>query len=145
MVPSIDTLNHTVAPKGENLQDLEAEKQVVGQWEHLARGEMKDLGTLEKETRSMKMDSLRTSVNLFFDRLNPQYPCLNENEFRSMLDSFIGNDTNRMGNGDWYQFMALINLIEAEVTVLTHDGPHSTNAPGRDEFCRAENILNHLG
>jgi hypothetical protein len=147
LVPSIVTLNQTVATKAGSLQASEPDGFVASaplQWQHLVRGEVKNLVTLEKETRSMDVECLRASIDSFFDRLNPQYPCLNENEFRMLFEKFLINDTSGMGTGDWFQFGALINLIDAQVKILSHDQADSGDAPGWEEFCRAESISSHL-
>lgn len=144
LVPSIDTLNHTVAAATGEMETEEQVASVPIQWQHLVPAEMKDLPTLEKETRMIDLEDLQASVDLFFDRLNPQYPCLNENQFRATFQSFLNNETSQMGNGDWYQFIALLNIIHAAVLVLSHNGEHSGDAPGWNEFCRTENILTHL-
>jgi len=71
------------------------------------------------------------------------------------------SETSHRESADFYQFMALTNMIHAEVNhsnaklcarytnqrqikILSEDWADSNIVPGWDDFCRAENILSHL-
>ncbi|GAB7356245.1 hypothetical protein MBLNU459_g7059t2 [Dothideomycetes sp. NU459] len=87
---------------------------------------------------------LRRAVDTFFESLNPHYPCLNEGQFRAHFETFLIGDESKLNGADRYQFVALINLIEAEVKVLGDDWTTSDQVPAWNDFCRAESILNNL-
>jgi hypothetical protein len=146
LAPSIEALKKSIIPNGENQGHSETNSQSAPapiNWQDLSRGETKSLNVLEKETR--EIDGLRPMLDLFFNRLNPQYPCLNENEFRLRLETFLTDDTSPAGkDGDWFQFIALVNILLAEVKILSDDRTESGNAPGWEEFLRTESILTHL-
>lgn len=113
-------------------------------WHNLPRTNNKAIDVLEKETR-LNIEAVRRSVDTFFLSLNPHYPCLNENEFREQFENFLaGNSAYQPKNANRHQFLAMLNLIHAEVTVLSDDWPDSTIAPAWNEFCRAETILDQL-
>lgn len=146
LAPSIEALNKSIVPNGDIQENSDTHNQTTSapiNWQDLSKGETKSLNVLEKETREIK--ALRHMIDLFFNRLNPQYPCLNENEFRIKLETFLADDIDQAGkDGDWFQFIALINIILAEVKVLSDDRTDSGNAPGWEEFLRTESILTHL-
>jgi hypothetical protein len=50
----------------------------------------------------------------------------------------------QIDNADYYQFVALVNLVQAEVKILSEAWQDSSRVPAWEEFCRAENILTHL-
>ncbi|OCK75226.1 hypothetical protein K432DRAFT_177297 [Lepidopterella palustris CBS 459.81] len=113
-------------------------------WLNLPPAGNKTFEALEKETRLKDLAPLRHSIDVFFSHLNQHYPCLNENQFRAQFDSFVANDSTQLGNADRPQFIALINLIQAEVSLLGDDWSSSSSVPAWEEFCRAESILNRL-
>jgi hypothetical protein len=114
-------------------------------WINLPRGIDMALETIEKETRFNDPQSISHSVDMFFTFLNPHYPCLNENAFRPLFAKFMANeDQNEISYADRQQFIALVNLIHAEVRMLNDEWPTSARAPAWDEFCRAESILSRL-
>ena len=106
-------------------------------WHNLPRADVKNIQTLEQEIRLNDIAILHNSVDITFSYLNPHYPCLNGNQFRAQFESFPANDTSQMINTDWHQFVALLNLIQAEVAVLSNDWPNSSRAPAWEKFCRA--------
>lgn len=112
----------------------------------LPRGGNRTIRTLEKETRLYDMEGLTKSLDVFFTCLNPHYPCLNENQFRTQFQEYLslGKGHNPPNHADRHQFVALINLICAEVKVLSGESHESHSVSGWDEFCRAEEILSHF-
>ena len=147
IVPTIEALNRTVVP-GQTPIEQETEEDSANapaptHWQDCSRGKNRDLKILEAETRAINSGVLNYSIDIFFARLNPHYPGLNENRFRVLYERWLVND-NQMGNGDWYQFIALLNLIHAEVKILGDDRTNSEHAPGWEEFCRAESITDQL-
>ncbi|KAI9743674.1 MAG: hypothetical protein M1818_002990 [Claussenomyces sp. TS43310] len=149
LLPAMDLLNRTVACDEEERNCSSTESPVSQAassitWNKLSRGGNKDLKTLERDTRSNDVTELRHSVDVFFSYLNPHYPCLNENQFRAQLESYLANDSRQNSNADRYQFMALLNLIQAEVKILSHQSNGSNRVPGWKEFCRAEKIMNYF-
>lgn len=113
-------------------------------WKSMPRSYDKSIRILEKETRSKDITELRRSIDIFFENLNPHYPCLNEHQFRVQFEAFLANSPTQLHNADRYQFVALINLIQAEVKVLGDDWTTSNEVPAWEEFCRAESILNNI-
>lgn len=115
------------------------------EWEFLPRCNDKNLKMIERQTRDTDISVLHASVDIYFSQINPQYPCLNENQFRNDFTRFIENDMDDLGDGERYQFVALVNLIQAEVKILCEKRSDSTAvAPGWTEYCRAEDILKQL-
>ncbi|EXJ90156.1 hypothetical protein A1O3_03225 [Capronia epimyces CBS 606.96] len=114
-------------------------------WSELPRSSEKDVETLEEETRHFDLASLRKTVDTFFAHLNPHYPCISENAFRPLFEKFLNNEElQELGYADRQQFVALVNLIQAEIRILSDEWPTSTRAPAWEEFCRAESILSRL-
>lgn len=147
----IKKLNNIVSPQEQGQADIigshgdiEIAAQEPFTWKSLPHFREKDLRTLAKETASIDAVALRRSVDMFFEVLNPHYPCLDEGHFRSQLDDFYNDKHQEDFNGDYYQFIAMLNLIHAEVKVLDENWSTSACAPAWEEFCRAENILNNL-
>jgi hypothetical protein len=99
---------------------------------------------IEKQTREVDITALHTSIDIYFEQINPQYPFLNENQFRSEFAGFIADETDHLSDGERYQFVALVNLIQAEVRILCEIRSESQVAPGWTEFCRAEDIIDQL-
>jgi hypothetical protein len=103
------------------------------------------LDLLEQHMLQGNHQELRDAVDVFFELLNPHYPCVCENEFRPQFEAFLSSDPNYpWKSSDRYQFLALINLIAAESKALREDSTLSQAPPGWDEFCHAENILHRL-
>ena len=147
----IEALNHIVSGEGQAQTDSGIETQPSQnqpsprEYRLLPpRSGSKDIRTIEKETRLEDQAFLRYAVDVYFSTLNPHYPSLNENYIRARLERFLANDSNQIGSGDWYQFVALLNLMKAEVKLMTYDWPEHADAPAWEDFCAAETILNHL-
>ncbi|KAK5023402.1 hypothetical protein LTS07_009277 [Exophiala sideris] len=117
-------------------------------WEVTNRDENKGLHVLEQEARKIVQSSFDRSVNAYFEYVNPQYRALNEKWFRERLADFIESvPTANSKAADKYQFLALLNLMHAEMLILSEHWSKplkSTRAPGWEWFSRADNILNHL-
>lgn len=114
-------------------------------WTHLPRSIEMNLAQIERETRFKDLQAIYDSVDVFFTCLNPHYPCLNENAFRALFQKFLANEEqDDLSYADKQQFIALVNLIHAEVRILSDKWPTSALAPAWDEFCRAESILTRL-
>jgi hypothetical protein len=114
-------------------------------WSELPRSMEKAVETLEEETRHLDLLSIRKTVDTFFNHLNPHYPCICENAFRPLFEKFLHNEElQELSYADRHQFIALVNLIQAEVRILSDEWPTSTRAPAWEEFCRAESILSRL-
>ncbi|KAF2802341.1 uncharacterized protein BDZ99DRAFT_577019 [Mytilinidion resinicola] len=146
----IEVLNRVVAchdeeqhgePTPDN-KDTENVKSVY--WTNLSPGGNKTIEAFEKETRLGDVASLRHYIDIYFSYMNPHYPSLNENQFRADFDRFLSNHTSEIETADLPQFIALINLMHAEVKLLSDDWSDSSLVPAWDEFCRAESILNRL-
>ncbi|KAF2494376.1 hypothetical protein BU16DRAFT_589184 [Lophium mytilinum] len=123
-------------------KDVENVKSVY--WTNLSPGGNKTIEAFEKETRLGDVASLRHYIDIYFSHMNPHYPSLNENQFRADFDRFLSNNTSEIETADLPQFIALINLMHAEVKLLSDDWSDSSLVPAWDEFCRAESILNRL-
>ena len=150
LVESITVLNKIVdngegdnhrPPRGESEPSSRAPS--VG-WERLPRARNKNSATLERETKALERPELYRLVDIFFEYLNPHYPCLNEGQFRRQLERFLASESAQNTDVDHIQFIALINLVCAEVKILDDACPDSETVPGWDEFCRAETILSNL-
>lgn len=149
IIEQISTLNESIAREPmaqlESRPESRAPSPAAVTWSNMPRGLHMSLGAVEKETRLNNSHEIRRSVHVFFAYLNPHYPCLNENTFRPLLDQFLKNDdADQVSYADGQQFIALLNLIHAEVRVLSDEWPTSVQAPAWEEFCRAESILSRL-
>ena len=148
MLEPIDVLNRTIVGEGEKEPDSGIETQSSQgspiEWRLLSRGDYKDIKAIEIETRCGDPVGLRQAIDTFFTHLNPHYPSLNENYFRRRLEKFLANDTDGIAGGDWYQFVALLNLIKAEVKLMTCDWRDSNDVPAWEDFCRAEATMIQL-
>ncbi|OCK79324.1 hypothetical protein K432DRAFT_405689 [Lepidopterella palustris CBS 459.81] len=112
-------------------------------WLNLQPVAPQSLESMEQETRMYDTAVLRRSFDIFFSHQNQHIPCVNEKQFRAQFDSFLQNDSE--GSADQHQFVALVNLIHAQIVFLTGDWTDASKVPPAwDEFCRAENILNQL-
>lgn len=118
LLEPIQILNRTVVhEQNEHQEPAQTGSSSAITWRDLPKSHNKDLKTLEKETRMTEIVGLCNSVDIFFSYLNPHYPCINENEFRSQFQRFLENDPSQAENADFYQFLALVNLIQAEVSL----------------------------
>ncbi|OQU93634.1 Fungal specific transcription factor domain-containing protein [Cladophialophora immunda] len=150
IVQSITALNKIVDNgEGENQAHAPVEARPVSPaqsvgWERLPRARNKNIATLERETKALDRAELYRLVDVFFEYLNPHYPCLNECQFRQQLNRFLISELNENRDVDHIQFIALINLVCAEVKILDDSNSDSENVPGWDEFCRADTVLGNL-
>lgn len=146
----IEAMNRTLASKARQLSppgtdpEMDSPHQKRLLWHGMSHSASKDLKMLERETRAMDLNTLRDAVDLFFSHFNPHYPSLNENQFRAQLEMFLNKEIGSTSSTDHYQFCALINLIQAEVKIVSQDWPESSMVPAWEEFRRAECILDYL-
>jgi hypothetical protein len=99
---------------------------------------------VEREVRFNNGASFRPSFDIFFRRLNPLHPLLNENQFRSQFDTFVFDHGHGMSELDQAQLLVLVNLIHAEVEILIGDCSESDAIFGWRQFCTADSILQDL-
>lgn len=150
ILESIEAVGRTLAHESESQQHSRAQTPLPSGYEHIAwrslpRGSGTDIDALERETRAGDTSALRHSLDVFFRLLNPHYPCFNENQVRSHVEKFLANDaSSSLSDADRHQVVALINLIQAEVKILSEDWPNSSTAPAWEEFCHAESIIDRL-
>lgn len=141
----IEALKRTVGHDGEEQPDIEIEHSLLS----MNHSPMSNTETGSKASRlgTILTDTLalRSAVDVFFSVLNPQYPCINEHNFRAQLEKYISSEPNQIKNTIPTQFVALVNLIEAEVKALYENSSDPNQIPGWEEFCRAERILNQVG
>jgi hypothetical protein len=86
----------------------------------------------------------RATFHIFFRLLNPLHPVLNENQFRTQFDNLVFHNGQAMGELDRLQFLALVLLVYAEVSLLNSACLDPANVCGWDEFCTAEVILSDV-
>ncbi|EXJ90161.1 hypothetical protein A1O3_03230 [Capronia epimyces CBS 606.96] len=98
----------------------------------------------EREVRMNNGASFRPAFDIFFRRLNPLHPLLNENQFRAQFDNFVFDQGRGLSELDHAQLLALVNLIQAEVEILIGDCSDSDAIFGWREFCTADSILQDL-
>jgi hypothetical protein len=97
-----------------------------------------------REVRSNNGALFRPSFDIFFRRLNPLHPLLNENQFRSQFDTFVFDQGHGMSELDQAQLLVLVNLVHAEVEILIGDCSESDAIFGWRQFCTADSILQDL-
>jgi hypothetical protein len=85
-------------------------------------------------------------IATFFEQINPYYPSVNENELKAQIAELLASsDTPRcLSKPDRYQVVALVNLIIAEVRLLSDEWMEAEAVPGWANFWRAERILSCL-
>jgi hypothetical protein len=145
----MQVLNRVVTSEGEAQSSVTSDGGSVSttapiRWDHLRYKIKKDFPSLGSKTRLNDVATMRHEIDIFFLHLNPHYPALNENQFRAQLEGFLVSEDTVMSNGDWQQFIALVNLMQAEVKILTDERPDLNQVPGWEEFCRAESLLHRL-
>lgn len=148
-VTQMAALKHSIACQSQAQADSGEESRAASPWSetwsHMPRSAERSLPSVEKEMRQVDLLDMRRSVDTYFLHLNPLFPCLNENTFRQMFDNFLaGEGIHELTYADRNQFIALLNLISAEVHMLNDESPSDGSAPAWEMFCRAENILNPL-
>lgn len=111
-------------------------------WQNLNRTHVKDIRITERALKN-NIPGLRHSLDIYFSYLNPHYPILNENDFRTKFESFV-DDGHQPDSADDCQFIALINLIHGIVQILHDNCLDPKVVPGWQEFCRAESIMSQL-
>lgn len=114
---------------------------VAPTWDSLPRFNRKNFDVFEHETKSLGAVEAYGFLDLYFTRINPLYPCLNENSFRLQHEIFLAPDNCQMRAAERYQFAAQLNLMSAIVKILKADCPDSRKVPGWQDFCRAEDIM----
>ncbi|KAE8331448.1 fungal-specific transcription factor domain-containing protein [Aspergillus sergii] len=115
-------------------------------WREISRVDARVMEAAERDTNLQDTARLGPIISRFFEEINPYYPSVNENEFRSQLADVVGpaRETQVMSKPDRYQFVALINLIIAEVLLLSDEWTEGEAVPGWANFWRAERILGRL-
>lgn len=85
--------------------------------------------------------AIRSTLDVFFQLLNPLHPIINENQVRADLDKVVFDHSQAMDELHYRQFVALLLLIQAEVKML--DGQWTTPGAqcGWQEFCMAEALM----
>ncbi|KAF9886578.1 hypothetical protein FE257_011350 [Aspergillus nanangensis] len=154
LLKPISVLNHTVAgsdgsPSKSSSRTDELGPQPALNWREISRDDARVMDRAEKETRLDDEVRLNAVTATFFSQINPYYPCLNENEFRGQIGALTRSAaaTSKipmMTRPDRYQLVALVNLMEAEVRLLSDDWAHEEAIPGWTNFWRAERILGRL-
>jgi hypothetical protein len=148
-VAQLSTLDRSLAREPMPQDDFHAESRATSPpnvtWSDLPRSTEMTLTAVERETRLNDMEGILQSIDTFFFYLNTHYPCINENSFRSLFDKFLaGEELHELSYADRQQFIALVNLIHAEVRMLSEEWSTSARAPAWEAFCRAESILGRL-
>jgi hypothetical protein len=113
-------------------------------WHNPATERICGLDILDRESRIRDVTQLHHAVDIYFEMVNPMFPCLNENQFRQQLREAVGEEVCRMSRPDRYQFSALLHLIQAEVQLLTQEWRPSDPIPGWESILCAERILSQL-
>jgi hypothetical protein len=148
-VAQLSTLNRSLAreplPQGDSRAESRATSPPDVTWSNLPRSTEMTLTAVERETRLNGLAGIRQSVDTFFFYLNTHYPCINENSFRSLFEKFLADEElHELSYADRQQFIALVNLVHAEVRMLSEEWTSSARAPAWEAFCRAESILGRL-
>ncbi|KAL4939251.1 fungal-specific transcription factor domain-containing protein [Aspergillus oleicola] len=106
----------------------------------------RDARVMEAAERETNIQGMETLTSTFFEQINPYYPSINENEFRSQMANIAApsSESSFLNKPDRYQVVALTNLVEAEVRLLTDEWIASEAIPGWANFCRSERILDRL-
>lgn len=145
----LQVLNHAVsrdewATMNSQVQNGSTSSTAPTRWQVLRHSVTENVRHLALETRTNNVAKLHQEVDVYFTYLNPHYPSLNENQFRSQLANFLNGTDGNTSSADHQQFTALVNLMQAEVRILTDEHPSLQQVPGWDEFCRAESLLHRL-
>jgi hypothetical protein len=113
-------------------------------WHDSATERVSGLDILDREARIDDITQLNSTVDLYFTKINPMFPCLNENQFRAQMQDALETGASGMDRPNRYQFFALLHLIQAEVLILIQDWKPTDPIPGWKSILRAENILSRL-
>ncbi|KIW35671.1 uncharacterized protein PV07_02356 [Cladophialophora immunda] len=94
-----------------------------------------------QQTRLGDADNILHWLELYFQSINPFYPCINEFHMRVQLASFLANDTSCMSQEAVIHFAALLNFMIAVVRILHDVSAEGSPLPGWQEFDRGEQLL----
>jgi len=86
----------------------------------------------------------RRSFDLYFEFLNPLHPIINENAFYQCFDDLVFEEAKHLSESDVPQFLILVHLLYAEVTLLHSMCTDSGPLPGWREFTYANETLTRL-
>jgi hypothetical protein len=97
-----------------------------------------------QQTRLDDADKTLHYFDLYFEYVNPYYPCINEAYLRTQFAAFLANDSPySMCQDAASQFATLLNLMVANVRILHDPCKPGDPVPGWKEFCRAERLLSY--
>jgi hypothetical protein len=114
-------------------------------WAALPQGVALSLDAVDKDTRQSTLAALRTSVDVWFAQLDPVCACIDEKTFRPLFDKFARNqELTELSPADRLQWLALLNLMHAEVMILSDERSLWPQPAAWADFCRAEAILSRL-
>ncbi|KAJ5924909.1 hypothetical protein N7454_007548 [Penicillium verhagenii] len=99
-------------------------------WHDSATERVSGLDILDREARIDDIAQLNSTVDLYFTKINPMFPCLNENQFRAQMQDALETGASGMDRPNRYQFFALLHLIQAEVLILIQDWKPADPIPG---------------
>ncbi|KAL3474476.1 fungal-specific transcription factor domain-containing protein [Aspergillus californicus] len=120
--------------------------QAVLDWADISGSDARVMEGAERDTNFQDTDLMEALIATFFEQINPHYPSINENEFRSQMAQVAApmSESPLLSKPDRYQLVALANLIIAEVRLLSDEWIKSEAVPGWANFCRSERILGRL-
>ena len=145
----IKILQQTISEKNDNTDEqvsfvrepVQGEEAPLAWW-YSRCGHPLDIRMLQKDFLD-NFTKHNEAIDIFFTHVNPLYPCLNENWFRTQLKT-LQQGKNDYGSADRAQLIALTNLIYSEVQILVRDCTESDRIPALLEFTRADQILSDL-
>ncbi|KAH0844310.1 hypothetical protein FOPE_09304 [Fonsecaea pedrosoi] len=104
-----------------------------------------DIQRWDPRRKPQGLELMLQVCKIFFSSQNPHCPCLNEAQFLAQMEFYLNRDTTWHNNMDTLQFVALVNLIVAEVKILhEHCASTEETPPGWQEFLRADHLLQHV-
>ncbi|KAL2823605.1 hypothetical protein BDW59DRAFT_163181 [Aspergillus cavernicola] len=120
--------------------------QAVLDWADISGSDARMMEAAERDTNFQDTAHMEALIPTFFEQINPYYPSINENEFRSHIAHIAApmSESPFLSKPDRYQLVALANLIMAEVRLLSDEWIKSEAVPGWANFCRSERILGRL-
>lgn len=146
----IGILSHTVsgsdASPSRSMRTEDAVPQSALNWREISHSDAREMEAAERDTSLQDTARLEPLISRFFDQINPYYPSLNENEFKSQLADLAvpPTESSSLSKPDRYQVVALVNLVIAETRLLGDEWTEAEAVPGWANFWRAQRVLSRL-
>ncbi|KAH6988309.1 fungal-specific transcription factor domain-containing protein [Ilyonectria sp. MPI-CAGE-AT-0026] len=103
---------------------------------------LREVQLWDAEITHQGMGPFHAVAQTYFSLLHPHYPCLDQATFNSTLNTYDSNQ--ETVTLERIQFIALVQLVAAKVSILQDFCNDNENLSGWHRFVRASHVLDHV-